>query len=62
MALRKENFKKAAKIEQKMTDYKNKDNNYKKITRPIFAHVVFRKDEALHSVLELTREAKEGEA
>ena len=61
MALRKENFKKAAKIEQMMTEYKNKDDNYKKITRPIFAYVVFRTDKALHSVLELTRKAKEGE-
>ena len=40
-ALRAIDFKKADEIEKKMTDFKNKDDNYKKITRPIFAYVIF---------------------
>ena len=40
-ALRSIDFKKVTEIEKKMTDFKNKEDNYKKITRPIFAYVIF---------------------
>ena len=42
-----------------MTDYKNKDDNFKKLTRPIFAYITFRSDIAFHSVLELDKKEKE---
>ena len=45
-----------------MTDYKNKDDNFKKLTRPIFAYITFRSDIAFHSVLELDKKEKEGDA
>ena len=45
-----------------MTDYKNKDDNFKKLTRPIFAYITFRSDIAFHNVLELNKKEKEGDA
>ena len=53
-ALKAANHKKAQEIENEMTEYKNKDENFDKIMRPNCAYVTFSNDTAFQKVLELS--------